>query len=144
MDKPVGILLVEDNPADVVLLKEGLAVTGWSCRVHVAVDGEEALRFLGIPASPAKGARPDLILLDYNIPRKNGLEVMSEIRADLPSSTIPVIVLSGAREESRLTAELGLKAGHYMVKPNTFREYVDMVRTIETIYRATGMDPSRI
>ena len=135
MDKTVHILLAEDNPADVVLLSEALESTGWTCRLHVASDGVEALDFLGRRNAHAEAPRPDLILLDHNLPKRNGREVLAEIQRDALLSGIPIVVLTGSESERTLVTAFGLPEDCYIVKPLTYPGYLEVAKRIERICR---------
>lgn len=142
MDKPVEILIAEDNQADVVLLSEALESTGWNCRLHVARDGEETLAFLGLSKDHPDTPRPDLILLDRNLPLRTGLEILREIRLSPALSLIPLIILSGAKLDPVMAMAFGLPEERYLVKPKTFSGYVETAKTIEGIWRkATSEAP---
>ena len=128
--KPVEMLLIEDNPADVLLLSEALLQCGWDSLVTVARDGQEALDLLA-----AKGSRPDLILMDLNMPNRSGPEVLAELKADPALAAIPVIILSGSRWDQGLAHTFGLPEQCYLVKPNSFQGYLETARRLQSIWR---------
>jgi CheY-like chemotaxis protein len=123
------ILLVEDNPADVRLLQETLRQIGEPWRVDIAADGEEACRYLH-----ANRQRPDLVLLDLNLPKKSGHEVLQEIKANADTRTIPVIVFSSSKAEPDVRAAYDLQANCYVGKPGDLDQYTDVVRVIEEFW----------
>ena len=106
----MDILLVEDNPADVGLIEEGFEDGRLLCRLHVTEDGEAALRFLRKQGQFAGAARPDLILLDLNLPKRDGREVLQEIKKDPGLQHIPVVVLTTSDDEADVMRAYGLHA----------------------------------
>lgn len=125
------MLVVEDNPADVLLLTEAVEQTGSDARIHVVGDGEEATEFLVRRGSHAQAPRPGLIVLDLNLPIKSGREVLAEIMADPALNGIPVAVLTTSKTESDVCD--GYTAGRcrYFVKTGDFTELMDIVRRME-------------
>lgn len=130
---PVEVLLVEDNSGDVILLQEAMEHAGLTHAVNVASDGVEAMKFLRRSGKYAQAPRPDLILLDLKLPRKNGREVLAEILPDPTLGKIPVILLSSSRSELELAKAYELPPECYIVKPGTFEGFIDLVRKIETL-----------
>lgn len=133
--KPAEILLVEDNPADAMLLTEALELSGWEHRLVWVKDGAAALAYLLTPKEP-HAPRPDLILLDLNLPILNGQEVLARTRVNPWVARIPVFLLSGSEWEHGSLAALGLPEGRYLVKPMTFGGYLDIVQRIRSLYEA--------
>ena len=129
-DREVHLLLVEDNAADVRLLQEGLAESGYKYRLSIATNGEEALDFLFRRSRFKAAERPDLILLDLNLPRKNGAEVLEELKQDRELKRIPVVVLTSSRSESDVNIAYELGANCYLRKPGTLEQIYDLARTI--------------
>jgi len=129
--RPVEILLVEDNPGDVRLTQEVLKEGKVSNLLNVASNGEEAMAFLYQEGRFAKVSRPDIILLDLNLPRKDGREVLAEIKADPDLKRIPVVVLTTSQAEGDLIQSYNLHANCYIVKPVDLDHFIDVVRTIE-------------
>jgi two-component system, chemotaxis family, response regulator Rcp1 len=125
------ILLVEDNDGDVFLIMEALHEAKIQHAVHVVHDGVEALEFLRRKGKYHDAARPDLILLDLNLPRKDGREVLAEIKPDPGLRSIPVIVLTSSQAEQDVNKAYDLHANCYIVKPSDFRGLTDIVRSIE-------------
>ena len=129
--EPIDILLVEDNPGDVILTQEALAEAKVSNTVHVARDGEAAMRFLRGEAEHADAPRPDLILLDLNLPRKDGREVLEEVKTDPELRRIPVIVLTTSAAEEDILRSYDLHANSYVTKPLDIDAFLSSVRQIE-------------
>lgn len=132
--RPIEILMVEDNPGDVRLTREALKDAKVSNKLHVVEDGVAALDFLyrrdGYDAAP----RPDLILLDLNLPRKNGREVLEEIKQDEHLKTIPVVILTTSQAEEDVVRAYRLHANCYIAKPVDFAQFNKIVRTIGDLW----------
>ncbi|MDS0476839.1 response regulator [Natrinema sp. 1APR25-10V2] len=124
------ILLVEDNPGDVRLVHEAFRDADFDATIHTAIDGVEAIDFLMDEASPF----PDFVLLDLNLPRKDGLEVLQEIRGDAKLQRLPVLVLtsSTAREDMAVCYEE--QANAYLTKPTSPEEFIELVRSVEEFW----------
>ena len=127
-------LLVEDNPGDVRLTREALKDAKVLNTLHVVEDGVSALDFLYRRPPYADAPRPDLILLDLNLPRKNGREVLAEIKADDRTKMIPVVVLTTSRAEEDVLRAYNLHANCYITKPVDFAQFTHIVRTIEDFW----------
>ena len=121
---PVDVLLVEDNPADVRIIREALAISRIPHRLHVVEDGEQALDFVRGKGLYAAAPRPDLMLLDLNIPKIQGHEVIAQLRADLPVRRLPIVVLTGSKLEKDMERSFALHADEHIVKPTRLFEYV--------------------
>jgi CheY-like chemotaxis protein len=134
MGREVQILLVEDNPGDVRLTKEALKDGKVRNQLHHVVDGVEALAFLAGTGPYAGVPKPDLILLDLNLPRKDGREVLATIKADSVLASIPVVVLTTSKAEEDVLRSYGLHANCYIVKPFDLEQFIDVVRTIENFW----------
>lgn len=136
------ILLVEDNPADVELIREGILQTQARIACRVVEDGVEAMGFLRRQGKYENAEVPDLVLLDLNLPRKNGREVLAEMRADENSRTIPVIVFttSSAREDVIKCYRLG--ANCYITKPTGLDRFVGAVKAIEGFWLKVATLPT--
>lgn len=132
--RPVKILLVEDNPADIRLTKEALVEGKIRNELHVADNGEMALEYLRRKGSYAKASRPDLILLDLNLPRKNGQEVLAEIKEDLQLKRIPVVILTTSSAEKDVLSTYNLHANCYITKPVDLNQFMEVVKTIEDFW----------
>jgi len=129
--RPVEVLLVEDNPGDVRLTQEALKDGHVMVNLTVAADGVEALEILKRNGIHANKARPDLILLDLNLPRKNGREVLEQIKADMDLRRIPVIVMTTSKAEQDVHKAYNLNANCYITKPVDLDEFLNVVRSIE-------------
>ena len=125
------ILIVEDSPSDVFLAQEALRQTNESCRVHVVSDGVEAMEFLRRQGSHAHAPRPDLILLDLNMPRKDGREVLLEIKNDEKLKSIPVLVLTSSSADQDIHKAYSLHANCYITKPADFARFKAVINAIQ-------------
>jgi CheY-like chemotaxis protein len=139
--RPVEILLVEDNPGDVVLIREGLRGARASTRVSVATNGEAALDRLRGQGEFAEAPRPDLILLDLNLPRLGGREVLAAIKSDNGLRRIPVVVLTSSQAEPDVAASYDLHANCYVSKPTDLEEFLRVVRGIEQFWLGVARLP---
>lgn len=144
MAKPVEVLLVEDNPGDVRLTQEALRESVFDVHLNVARDGVEALDFLNKRETFTDAPRPDLILLDLNLPRKNGREVLSEIKQDPDLKRIPVLVMTTSRSEQDIQRAYALNANCYIAKPMDLNEFLRIVRTIEEFWFHTATLPTTL
>jgi CheY-like chemotaxis protein len=132
--RPVEILLVEDNPGDVRLTIEGLKEGKVANNLHVAKDGAEAMAFLRREGQHAGAVRPDLILLDLNLPLMDGREVLSAIKSDPRLKTIPVVVLTTSRAEQDVLRSYELQANCYITKPVDLEQFITVVKSIEDFW----------
>lgn len=132
--KSIEILLVEDSPTDVLIAREALAEARIINTIHVTEDGVEAMQFLRREGNYANAVRPDLILLDLNLPRKNGREVLAEIKSDELLKSIPVVVLTTSEAEEDVLRSYDLHANCYVVKPVGFENFVNAVRSISDFW----------
>lgn len=132
--KPAQILLVEDNPGDVRLTKEAFEHGRIENDLHVVTDGVDALEFLHQRGGYDDAPRPDLVLLDLNLPRKNGDEVLEELKADPDLRSIPVIVLTSSKAEEDIARSYDLHANAYLTKPVDPEEFIDTVRAFEEFW----------
>jgi two-component system, chemotaxis family, response regulator Rcp1 len=132
--KPIEILMVEDNPGDVRLTREALKHGKVSNTMHVVEDGVAALDFLYRRGAYGKAPRPDLILLDLNLPKKNGREVLQEIKQDAHLKAIPVVILTTSQAEEDVLRAYSLHANCYITKPVDFIQFTKIVRTIEEFW----------
>lgn len=124
------VLLIEDDPGDVLMIREGFEQARASTRLHVAGDGDEAMRFLRRSAGYADAPRPDLILLDLNLPVRSGLEVLTEVKTDAGLLTIPVVVVTTSHSQDDIRRSYTLHANAYVTKPPDFDAFVTAVRRI--------------
>jgi chemotaxis family two-component system response regulator Rcp1 len=132
--RSIEILMVEDNPGDVRLAQETLKDSKVCNTLHVAEDGVEALDFLHQRGRYAEAPRPDLILLDLNLPKKNGREVLEEIKQDPFLKTIPVVILTTSKAEEDVLRAYRLHANCYITKPVDLSQFIKIVRTIEEFW----------
>ena len=129
--RPAEILLVEDNPGDVRLAVEALREGQVGNNLRVATDGVEALAYLRREGSFVDAPRPDLILLDLNLPRKDGREVLAELKVDEALRTIPVVILTSSKADEDIARSYDLHATCYLTKPVVLDEYLAVVKAIE-------------
>jgi len=134
MGRPVEILLVEDNAGDIRLAREGLRECKLLNNLHVAEDGVRALAFLRREGEHAKAPRPDLIMLDLNLPRKDGREVLREIKEDDDLKRIPVVILTTSKAEEDIVKSYSLHANCYVTKPLAIEQFVTVVKAIESFW----------
>lgn len=132
--RPIEILFVEDNPGDVRLTKEALRAAKMRVNVRVAWDGEEAIEYLRKEGQYADALRPDLILLDLNLPKKSGREVLAEIKADRDLRSIPVVVLTSSKAEEDIAKTYNLHANCYVTKPADLDQFIRVVQSIESFW----------
>ena len=130
----IDVLLVEDDPGDVLLIREAFEHNKVHNTLHVASDGEQALSFLRREDEHADAARPDLILLDLNLPRKDGREVLAEVKADPNLRTIPVVVLTTSEAEEDILRSYDLHANAYVTKPVDFDRFIEVVKQIDDFF----------
>ncbi len=134
--RPIEILLVDDSPGDVLLTREALVNNKLVNDLHVVGDGVEALAFLRREGPYADRPRPDLILLDLNMPRKSGQEVLAEIKTDEALCRIPVVVLTVSNDERDVLRAYGLHANCYITKPVQLSQFVEIVKSIQHFWLA--------
>ena len=127
----INVLVVEDSPADIYLIRTSLSLGKIPKHLSVATDGEEALEFLTRSGKYADAPRPDLILLDLNLPRMDGRELLEKIKADPDLRRIPVLVLSTSKSDRDVSAAYENHANCYLAKPNELDEYLNVVHAIE-------------
>lgn len=132
--RPVEILLVEDNPGDVRLTQEAFKDGRMLVHLSVASDGVEAMEFLHRQGRFESAPRPDLILLDLNLPKKNGREVLTEIKADPVLRRMPVIIMTTSKAEQDIHRAYNLNANCYITKPVELDEFLNVVRSIEDFW----------
>lgn len=132
--KAIHILLVEDNPGDVRLTREALDEAKVRNKISVVQDGVEALAFLYQEGEYANAPHPDLILLDLNLPRKDGREVLAEIKADEGLRRIPVVILTSSEAEKDIVKAYDLHANAYISKPVELEQFIHVVKSIEDFW----------
>lgn len=130
----IDVLLVEDDPGDVLMTREAFAHHKIRNELHVTNDGEQALRFLRRQGEYAHAPRPGLILLDLNLPRRDGREVLAEIKADTDLRMIPVVVLSTSEADEDILRSYSLHANAYVTKPVDFDRFIDVIRRIDDFW----------
>jgi len=139
----VEILLVEDNPGDSDLILEFLGEARVTNHVTICRDGEEAMACLRGEGRFAGAVRPDLILLDLNLPRKDGREVLAEVKADPLLASIPIVVLTSSSAEADIARSYSLKANCYIIKPVDLNQFVGVVKSIEDFWLTVVRLPTR-
>lgn len=132
--KLAEILLVEDNPVDVMVTQDALTEAKMCNKVHVAEDGEEALDFLYRRGKYVDAPRPDLILLDLNLPKKSGTEVLAEIKRDPSLLHIPVVILTSSEADKDVLASYSLHANCFITKPVDMEQFTEIIKSIEDFW----------
>ncbi len=130
----VDVLLVEDDPGDVLMTREAFEHYRIRNELHVVGDGEQAMHFLRRAGDYANAPRPGLILLDLNLPRRNGHEVLAELKSDPDLLSIPVVVLTTSQAEEDILRSYSLHANAYISKPVDFERFIDVVRQIDDFF----------
>lgn len=131
------ILLVEDNPGDIRLTQEALKESQMEIHLDVVSDGEQAIEFLTKRGKYAEANRPHIILLDLNLPKKNGLEVLKEVKANESLKKIPIIVLTTSDADHDITKAYSLHANCYILKPVDFDDFARVIKLVETFWFKT-------
>jgi CheY-like chemotaxis protein len=134
--RPIDVLLVEDCATDLLMTREALGRSKLLIQLHTVEDGVAALSFLRREGSFANMPRPDLIMLDLNLPKKNGHEVLTEIKADAALCTIPVVILTSSKAEEDIARAYHAHANCYISKPVNFAQFTEVVRSIEHFWIA--------
>jgi CheY-like chemotaxis protein len=140
----IEILLVEDNPGDVRLTREALKDGKIINKLHVAEDGVEALAYLRREGKYHNAVRPELILLDLNLPKKDGREVLAEIKADMTLKSIPVVVLTSSAAEQDIVKSYNLHANCYVTKPVDLDQFMNVLKSIEHFWLSVVKLPPEI
>jgi CheY-like chemotaxis protein len=130
----VHVLLVEDDPGDVLMTREAFGHYKLRNVLHVVTDGEQALQFLRRTGEYAGAPRPGLILLDLNLPRRDGLEVLAELKADPELKVIPVVILTTSQAHEDILRSYALHANAYVSKPVDFERFMDVIRQIDNFF----------
>jgi two-component system response regulator len=133
-DQALSVLLVEDDPGDVMIAREALAAGRLSTDLHVVTDGVEAMSFLRRTDEYSDAIRPDLILLDLNLPRKSGHEVLAEVKEDPDLRRIPVVVLTTSQAQEDVAKSYDLHASVHVSKPVDFDQFTEVVRQIDDFF----------
>ena len=139
----IQILLVEDDPGDVLITREAFAENKVRNQLNVVSDGEAAMAFLRREEGFASAPRPDLILLDLNLPRKAGHEVLAEVKSDADLQRIPVVVLTTSDAEEDILRSYDLHANAYVTKPVDFERFLNVVRQIDDFFVTVVKLPAR-
>ena len=140
--QPIEVLLVEDDPGDVLLIREAFDFNKVHNNLNVVNDGEQALAYLRQEGEYARSLRPDLVLLDLNLPRKDGREVLAEVKADERLRAIPIVVLTTSEAEEDVLKSYQLHANAYVTKPVDFERFVAIVRQIDEFFVSVVRLPS--
>ena len=130
----VDVLLVEDDPGDALIVREAFDHYQIRNTLHVVTDGEQALRFVRRAGEFTDAPRPGLIMLDLNLPRRDGLEVLAELKADPALRVIPVVILTTSRSEEDVLRSYSLHANAYVTKPVEFERFMDAIRQIDNFF----------
>jgi CheY-like chemotaxis protein len=141
--RPIEILLVEDSPSDTDLTIEAFREGKIPSNLSHVEDGVEAMDFLGRRNAYVNAPRPDLILLDLNLPRKDGREVLSELKSNPKLRTIPVVVLTTSKDEQDIAKAYQLQANCYIPKPVDFEQFINVIRAIENFWLTVATLPQR-
>jgi len=137
----IELLLVEDSPTDVLITREAIKSAGLAHVLHVVEDGVEAMAFLRREGKYARAPRPDLVLLDLNLPRKTGGEVLAELKVDEQLKAIPVVVLSSSRDQADVSRAYRLYANCYLAKPVDFPSLVELISSLKRFWVGTATLP---
>lgn len=140
--RPADFLLVEDNPGDVRLTQEALKNHKVKNNLHVVTDGEEAMDFLRRRGEHQNAPRPDIILLDLNLPKKDGREVLAEIKSDPDLKTIPVVVITSSEAEQDIVKSYNLNANCYVTKPVDLDQFIKVVQSVNEFWLTIVKLPS--
>ncbi len=140
---PIEVLLVEDDPGDVLMTQEAFAEHKVRNRLAVVSDGEEAIAYLRKEGKFADAVRPDLVLLDLNLPRRDGRQVLEEIKSDQSLRQIPVVVLTTSQADEDILRSYSLHANAYVTKPVDFDQFIAVVRQIDQFFVSVVKLPPR-
>lgn len=143
MSKSVEILLVEDSKGDVGLIEEVFEDAKIGNTLHIVEDGEEAIAFLRGEGQFSESPRPDIILLDLNLPKKDGREVLEEVKSDDELKNIPVVILTTSKAEEDILKSYNLHANAYITKPVDFDQFIKVVKSIESFWLEIVKLPSK-
>ncbi|MFJ8688865.1 MULTISPECIES: response regulator [Micromonospora] len=140
---PVRILVVDDDPGDVLMIEEALADSGIAKVIDVVGDGQEAMEFLRREGRHVDARRPDVILLDLNMPRMDGRQVLGEVKQDDDLRTIPIVVLTTSNADTDIVGSYSLQANAYVTKPIDLDDFNDVVRRIDEFFGRVVVLPKR-
>jgi CheY-like chemotaxis protein len=141
--RQIEVLLVEDDPGDVLMTREAFADYRLANNLHVCQDGVDAMAFLRREGDYAEAPRPDLVLLDLNLPRMDGREVLEAIKSDAELASIPVVVLTTSEAEEDVLRSYSLHANAYVTKPVDFERFIEVVRQIDDFFITVVRLPTR-
>ena len=142
-ERPVEVLLVEDDPGDVMMTREAFQDYKLQNQLHVVSDGAEAMEFLRQEGEYAGRPRPDLVLLDLNLPRMDGRQVLEAIKSDPELASIPVVVLTTSENEDDVLRSYSLHANAYVTKPVDFARFIEVIRQIDDFFVTVVRLPRR-
>ena len=142
-ERPVEVLLVEDDPGDVMMTREAFQDYKLQNQLHVVSDGAEAMAFLRQEGDYAGRPRPDLVLLDLNLPRMDGRQVLEAIKSDSELASIPVVVLTTSENEDDVLRSYSLHANAYVTKPVDFARFIEVIRQIDDFFVTVVRLPRR-
>lgn len=131
---PIEILLVEDNPADVRLMREALKESKVRNDMHVVEDGVEAMAYLRRQGKYSKSSVPDIVFLDLNLPKKSGIEVLAEVKADESLKKIPIVVLTTSKDEVDIVKSYNLHANCFITKPVDLEQFIHVIKSTEDFW----------
>jgi len=138
----IDVLLVEDDPGDVLMTREAFQESRIRSTLHVVGDGEQAMRFLRRTHDFTGAPRPGLILLDLNLPRRNGLEVLAELKSDRNLLAIPVVIFTTSQAEGDILASYRLHANAYITKPTSFELFTQAIRQVDDFFLTLAKLPN--
>ncbi|RYZ55108.1 MAG: response regulator [Proteobacteria bacterium] len=138
------VLLAEDEPGDRELLEIAMMRSGGRCKIETVEDGVEAMEYLRFEGRYARAVRPDIVILDLNLPRKDGREVLKEMKADESLREIPVIVLSTSYDDGDIRSSYRLGASSYIVKPGNFRDFNVLIQKLSEYWFSSVTLPRRV
>jgi two-component system, chemotaxis family, response regulator Rcp1 len=141
--KPIQILLVEDSPSDAKLTLKALTLAKVANQVHHVEDGVEAMDFLKQQGPFSGSPRPDLVLLDLNLPKKDGRQVLEEMKSDPELASIPVVVLTTSKAEEDILRSYKLHANCYITKPVNFERFLEVIQSIEDFWLSVVVLPTK-
>ena len=142
LSEPIDVLLVEDDPGDVLMTREAFEQHRIRNKLHVVSDGEQAIEFLHRAGDFGSARRPGLILLDLNLPRRNGLEVLAEVKSDSELMPIPVVILTTSDAHEDILRSYSLHANAYITKPIYFDRFMNAIRQIDDFYLTLAKLPA--
>ncbi len=134
LNSPIEILLVEDSPTDAMMAREALAYNKVLNKLHIVKDGVEAMAFLRRQGKYAQALRPGLVLLDLNLPKKSGIEVLAEVKTDETLKAIPIVILTTSQAEEDIVRSYGHHANCYITKPVEFPKLVEALRSLNEFW----------